>query len=156
MNCNANIHFNKQCLLNKVIPSYTQLRVPHNSPASHVTQQKAQILRIKDEIKFLYRRKDHLNKDLYGIHLQAATEWGTLWDLISTSIHNTTQNLMEKKYTTISHKIKKNNEQNVHTSDRSHIFYPRIMNRTDIMFTPKEETLLQKGLKYNLHHKPKN
>jgi hypothetical protein len=24
------------------------------------------------------------------------------------------------------------------------------------MFTPKEETLLQKGLKYNLHHKPKN
>jgi hypothetical protein len=30
------------------------------------------------------------------------------------------------------------------------------VNKTNIKFTPKEEILLQKGLKYNLHHKPKN
>jgi hypothetical protein len=47
MNCNANIHFNKQCLLHKVIPAYAKLQVPHTSPASHATQHKAQILCIK-------------------------------------------------------------------------------------------------------------
>jgi hypothetical protein len=25
-------------------------------------------------------KKDYLNKDLYRIHLQAATEWGKLWN----------------------------------------------------------------------------
>jgi hypothetical protein len=62
---------------------------------------------------------------------------------------------MEKKYTTISHKINKLTEQNGHTSDRSHNFYPRIVNKTDIKFNPNEDILLQKGLKHNLHHKPK-
>jgi hypothetical protein len=61
---------------------------------------------------------------------------------------------MEKKYTTISHEINKLTEQNAYTSD--HTFYPRIVNKTDIKFTPNEEILLQKGLKYNLLHKPKH
>jgi hypothetical protein len=41
MNCNANIHFNKQFLLHKVIPAYAKLQVPHTLPASYVTQHMA-------------------------------------------------------------------------------------------------------------------
>jgi len=35
-------------------------------------------------------------------------------------------------------------------------FYPRVVNNTDIHFTRSETTLLQKGLKYNIHEKNKN
>jgi hypothetical protein len=42
--CNANIYFNKQCLDQKVISAFARLKVPHTSPASIITQRKAQIL----------------------------------------------------------------------------------------------------------------
>ena len=32
-------------------------------------------------------------------------------------------------------------------------FYPRVMSQTDILFTEEEQTLLNKGIKYNLNHK---
>jgi len=35
-------------------------------------------------------------------------------------------------------------------------FYPRVVNNTNIHFTRSETTLLQKGLKYNIHEKKKN
>ena len=70
MNCNANIYFNKQCLVHKVTPTYAKIRVPYTSPASIVTQRKASTIRIKDEIRFLYQKKEHLNRDLYDAHLQ--------------------------------------------------------------------------------------
>jgi hypothetical protein len=35
-------------------------------------------------------------------------------------------------------------------------FYPRVVNNTNITFTDNEYKLLNKGLKYNLHHKQKN
>jgi hypothetical protein len=46
------------------------------------------------------------------MYLQAPTEWGTLCDLIAASVRNTTQTLIEKKYTNISHKTKKKISQN--------------------------------------------
>jgi hypothetical protein len=33
------------------------------------------VMRIKDELTFLYKKKK-LNNDLYTIHLKAAQEWG--------------------------------------------------------------------------------
>ena len=57
LKCNANIHFNKQCLGQKVIPTYAKLRIPYTSPASITTQRKTQLIRIKDEIRFLHQKK---------------------------------------------------------------------------------------------------
>jgi len=53
LKCCANIYFNKQCLIKKITPSYAKLKLPHTSPATIVTQKKAQVMRVKDEIKFL-------------------------------------------------------------------------------------------------------
>jgi hypothetical protein len=50
MKFNANICFNNKCLDHRVIPAFARLKVPHNLPASHITQRKAQILHVKDEI----------------------------------------------------------------------------------------------------------
>jgi hypothetical protein len=51
-----------------------------------MTQKKVHIIRIKDEIKFLYKKKQKLNKGLYNAHLKAALEWGNMWHTIMNSI----------------------------------------------------------------------
>ena len=57
--CCANIYFNKQCLIQNLIPTYAKIKVASTSPAAKFTQQKTQILRIKDEIRFLYKKKKY-------------------------------------------------------------------------------------------------
>ena len=79
LTCCANIYFNKQCLVKKVIPKYTNLKFTNNSPVSQVTTKTAQIIRIKDEIKCLFKKKEKFNHDLYIFHMKAAQEWGGLW-----------------------------------------------------------------------------
>jgi hypothetical protein len=37
-----------------------------------------------------------------------------------------------------------------------HSFHPRVVNNTDITFSNKEIELLEKGPKYNIHHKKKH
>jgi len=79
LKCNADIFFNKQCLFKKIVPKYANIKVCTTSPAALRTKSKAQIIRIKEEIKFLYKKKDKVNKDLYKAYLVVAQEWGSLW-----------------------------------------------------------------------------
>jgi hypothetical protein len=65
LRCNADISFNKQCLRKNIVPKYANINVPITSNAAHSTQARVSSIRIKDEIKFLYRKKDPLNKKLY-------------------------------------------------------------------------------------------
>jgi endonuclease I len=67
------------------------VKIQHTSPASKITQEKAQINRIREEIKFLYKQKYQLNRQLYEAHLQAANEWNREWPVIS----NATQRSIE-------------------------------------------------------------
>jgi hypothetical protein len=55
-----------------VIPNYAMVKVPFTSPVSTIKLRKAQLLHIKQEKKFLYKNKEHLNQQLYITHLQAA------------------------------------------------------------------------------------
>ena len=57
----ANIYFNHQSLKQGVIPKYAQIKVPFTSPASMSTQKKMQISRIREEIRFIYKKKDKLD-----------------------------------------------------------------------------------------------
>ena len=74
--CCANIYFNKHCITKKIIPKYVNIKIASTSPASQMTAKKAQLIRIKDEINFLYKKNKKLNQELYNIHLQTAQEWG--------------------------------------------------------------------------------
>jgi hypothetical protein len=75
--CCASIYFNKHCITKKIIPKYVNIIIASTSPASQTIVKKAQLMRIKDEIKFLYKKKEKLNQELYKIHLQTAQEWGS-------------------------------------------------------------------------------
>jgi hypothetical protein len=97
-NCCANIYFNRQCLKQGVIPIYAQIKIPNTSPASKITQNKTQVSRIKEEIIYLYKKKDILNESLYKTHLQASIEWGKSWNIIRDNLHGAINKKLEKKY----------------------------------------------------------
>ena len=92
----TNIYFNKQCLTKKFTPNYANVKLPNTSPAAHITQKRVHIMRIKDEIKFLYKKKQKLNNYLYKIHLKAAQEWGNSWYTILDSVIESTNLEIEK------------------------------------------------------------
>jgi len=81
------------------------MKVPYTSPSSTVTQKEMQTTRFREEIKFLYKKKDKLNEILYKTHLQEASEWGKVWDLIRDSVHDTVDRESEKKYRLLDNKI---------------------------------------------------
>ena len=155
-NCNACIYFNRKCLSKGLTPSYAKIRIPNTSPAHKHTQRKVSTLRIKDEIKFLYCKKQKLNLAIYQIHLNLANLWNNLWPHIQHDIENKLQKQCRMRYNTLDNKIKRLTQQQTHNDPPKSNFYPRVVNMTDISFSETEMALLQKGPKYTLHDKPKN
>ena len=94
----ANIYFNRQCLVNKVVRTYAQIKIPNTSSASRSMARKMQMTRIKEEMKFLHKKKEQLNRELYECQVQAAHEWGKAWHTIHESIQVSINPEMEKKY----------------------------------------------------------
>jgi hypothetical protein len=82
--CNANIRFNKLCLKHNVIPKYARINIKavNTSEAAKRTDKQARILRVKNEIKELYKTKVQLNKALYEEHINNANKWGNIWNSI--------------------------------------------------------------------------
>jgi hypothetical protein len=83
--CNANIYFNKTCLKQNITPKYAQIHIKtaNTLEAAKHTETQTRTLRVKNEIKFLYKKKQHLNKQLYDLHIQNANEWGNIWNIIT-------------------------------------------------------------------------
>jgi hypothetical protein len=71
---------------------------------------------------------------------------------------------MKKKYQVINAKIEKlktqynpqKTKEHHNNVQEKHTFFKRTENLTNITFTEDKMQLLNKGLKYNLHYKPKN
>jgi hypothetical protein len=57
-------------------PNYTKIKIPNPTPAATSTKHKTVQPRIKDQIKFLYMKKEKLNNALYKVQLKAAQGWG--------------------------------------------------------------------------------
>jgi hypothetical protein len=77
-----------------MIPKCVNIRIANTSPASQTTAKKAQLIRIKDEIKFLYKKKEKL-------------KWGSTWCIIQNSRQDALSREMEKKYKSMDDKINK-------------------------------------------------
>jgi len=153
--CSANIYFNKPCLQHKVTPKYAQIKVPSTSSASQSTTQKARTLRIKEELRFLHKKKEILNRKLYRRHLQVAQEWGRWWDPILESIILKINTEMERKCKVMDEKIRRLTQTQTRKLKTNIKFYPRVVNKSSIDFSDQEMELLNKSLKYNLGEKAK-
>jgi hypothetical protein len=130
--------------------------VPNTSPAHRHTQQKITTIRIKDEIRYLYSKKQELNQQIYQLHIALAHTWDKTWPYIYNTIEKKLGRESRAKYRNLDKKLGHLTKTQTKTPYRTHTFYPRLINNTDIQFSEGETKLLQKGLKYNLHGKPKN
>jgi uncharacterized radical SAM superfamily Fe-S cluster-containing enzyme len=71
------------------------------------------------------------------------------------SIHGNISKHVKQKYKWLNEKLKKLTQQQTNSHTDAPDFYPQVINNTNIVFTEEENTLLHKGLKCNLHFKPK-
>jgi hypothetical protein len=83
----TSLHFNYTSAHN-VTPNYAKIKIPNNSAAFKYTCTKIHALKIKDEIRFLYIKKQNLNQKLYRIHLEVANTWGNSWSYIEHTIND--------------------------------------------------------------------
>jgi hypothetical protein len=94
----------------KLIPKYAQIKIPINNEAAKKTLSQTHTLRIKNEIKFLYKKKQSLNIQLYHIHIYNANIWQQIWNNIEQSINQKLQ--VQMKTTTENRKTKTGKQHN--------------------------------------------
>ena len=130
--------------------------IPNSSPAAKHTLCKKQIMRIKDELRFLHmKKKQQINLKLYRLHLSLANTWGNSGPYIQGTIEDKVQRTIGSKYKTLDDKLHRLAHQQT-TPKEPHTFFPRVINNTDITFSKNELSLLNKGPKYNLHKKDRH
>jgi hypothetical protein len=100
-------------LKKNLIPKYAHIKIPEYNEAAIKTTQ-AQVLRIQNEIKFLYIKKEHLNKQLYHIHIHNANIWQKTWNNIEEAINYKLQH--EMKITHLKQQQKINNMETIQTT----------------------------------------
>jgi hypothetical protein len=83
---NAAIWFNKLCRTEQLSQRYIDITVNGNTQRSRNTQEAATTHRIAQEIKFLYKKKCELNKQLYRTHFQCPNYWQNSWSCIQNMI----------------------------------------------------------------------
>jgi hypothetical protein len=94
---NAHIWFNQTCQNRNIIPRYANITQRGTSNATKLTQRQAIKLRIKNEIKYLYIKKQNINNQLYKLHLKNVQFWHTNW----TTIEKITNDRLNKLIVTL-------------------------------------------------------
>ena len=61
--------------------------------------------RISQEIKFLYKKKQHLNKQLYQTQLECANQHNGMWEHIQNYIDQQINKIMESQYEKLNKKL---------------------------------------------------
>jgi hypothetical protein len=74
LNTNAAMWFNKLCKNYQLTPKYISIKANGNNKQSQNTKNAAIKYRLKQELKFLYMKKQKLNEKLYNIHLENAED----------------------------------------------------------------------------------
>lgn len=157
---NLHIKFNKECIRNNLIPKYASIKINNNSKIATKIKERAQIMWLKEELRYLYMKKIELNKVLYLTHLKLlnsihAAQLNNLFRVINNYINDVLQRVyikQDKKLRNLRSK-QKPYEDNVTCK---HEFYTRVSNLTSIEFNKNEMDILNKGLNYNIPDNSKN
>jgi hypothetical protein len=82
------------------------VKISGKGPAVNKSKKLAEQARIKQEIKFLYKKKALLNKQLYSTYLLLAKQWGNTWDNIMCQVNDEVKAILDKKYDLLHKKLK--------------------------------------------------
>ena len=75
----AAVWFNKICRNNHLRPKYISLNINGHTQQVRRTEANAIRFRISQEIKFQYKKKQHLNQQLYHSNLKCAQHYSGMW-----------------------------------------------------------------------------
>jgi hypothetical protein len=153
---NAHIWFNRTCKNKNITPKYVNLKLKDSNNAIKLTQKQLTKLRINNELKFLYIKKQQINNQLYKLYLRNAQYWQTNRPQIENNKNQRLNEEQKKHYIKFNNIINKLNIQlneNARPNNKQK-FYPRAHYMTNIQFTKKEENLLNKINKYNMGISP--
>ena len=152
LNVNANIWFNRTCTKNNLIPHYAKSKNRPFNKASHITNQQYSKLRMCNELKFLYKKKDYLSLQLYNHELKMMKLHETFWNFIKFEILTKLKNFTSKKYEKLNNKIKKlqqpKNRINI-PEQKFFQFHDSIQNLSNIQFEKEELIQISKNYKSN-------
>jgi len=101
----------------------------------------AQKLRIKDKMKYLYIKKQQLNRQLYHLLLTLANTCNTC-PYIQHMIEEKLEKTVQVKYKNLDDKLNGLIRERTTTPRVKHTFYPRVINNTNITFSNNEITFL--------------
>jgi hypothetical protein len=94
-----------------------------NNHNAIIVKQKAEILRIKLEIKSLYKKKQHLNILTYQKHIEVTNIWNNIWPIIEKKIIQKLQDELSNIYLRRNNKIatlKKNTKPLIDNKTHTH------------------------------------
>jgi hypothetical protein len=66
--------------IKQLSPKYIGIKIKGNNPRNQRTIKVATQYRLKQELKFLYVKKQRLSEHLYKLHLECASSWPNTWD----------------------------------------------------------------------------
>jgi hypothetical protein len=82
----------------KLTPKYISIKVSGSNRQTLSTLQAAFQFRIKQELKYLYVKKQKLKEQLYKLHQICATNWQKNWTFIQSNVDEKLQYYMERQY----------------------------------------------------------
>jgi hypothetical protein len=154
---NAAIWFNKICREKRLKPTYISIFSNGKQQQDKRTMNHAIRYRINQEIKFQYRRKQHLNDQLYKCHLLCAHHFDGMWQHINSLINKQLHELMECVYQKLNKKL---DTLTLHkdrcvTTNKPNKFQSNVINLSNIHLSKEQLNTLSLGPNYAIEKEPK-
>jgi hypothetical protein len=146
------------CKIKHVKLNYINIKINGRKQQDRKTTTPAIRYRINQEIKFLYCKKQHLNQQLYNIHLECAQHYDRMWQYVQNNIDSKLSEDMNKLYERLNCKLdlltQKTKNQNKH-KENTQTENSRVINLTNITFTKEQINTLKLGPQYAIEKNPK-
>ena len=145
--------------MRQVKPGYIHIRINggRQRDDSKTTNQAVRH-RINQELKFLYKKKQHINQTLYGIHLDCSHQFNGMWQYIQCNIDEGLSTNMNTIYTKLNKKL----DNHIHHTrreqrniDKTTINHNRVINLSKVTFTKEQLKTLNLGPQFAIEKDPK-
>ena len=144
---------------NSVTPTFAEIKNKPYNYASYKTNEQYKKLRIKNEIRYLYRKKNFMSLQLYNIEQQALKMFNIFWYTIKSSIIEKLSQFIKIKYNTLNMKLQQlaGNQNTTYKPEQTDFqFQEPIKNLTNIDFSNSELEHVYKGFKSNFQYNNKH
>jgi len=154
----------KMCRMKEVKPGYIHVKIKggRQRDNNRATNQAIRY-KINQELKFLYKKKQHINKTLYSIHLECAHHLNVMWPSIQCNIDDKLRKKMEIIYMKLNKTLDLTQDTPKYHGNTRRTYNPtRVINLSNVNFTgeqlktfePRTTIRYRKGTK--TLHKPPN